>query len=91
MGALLPQIPAPDRSLSPECSIRLGMACPERTELETAHNDALRIHEQSLNTARTGVTRDQMQGDTLDKAVAVQNAYDALTGHIKGCPICEGN
>jgi hypothetical protein len=66
------------------------MACPERIELDKAHDNALRNHEMSLNAARTGVTREQMKEDTLDKAIAVQNAYDALTGHIKGCPICEG-
>ena len=66
------------------------MACPERIEVDNVHDSALRNHEQSLNATRTVVTTGQMQKDTVDKAVAVQNAYDALTGHIQGCPMCEG-
>jgi hypothetical protein len=64
------------------------MLCPERIELEKAHESARRDHEESLNAPRTGVTREQMRRDTVDEAVAVQSAHDALTGHIKGCPIC---
>jgi hypothetical protein len=63
------------------------MLCPEGIELDKAHQTARRAHEESSND-RTGVTQAQMRKDTVDKAVAVQNAYDALTGHIKGCPIC---
>jgi hypothetical protein len=77
-------IPLPPKALTWE------MACPERIELEKAHDNALRNHENSLKAARIGVTSEQMQNHTVDKAVAVQNAFDALTGHIKGCPICEG-
>jgi hypothetical protein len=64
------------------------MLCPERTELEKAHESARRDHKESLNASGTGVATEQMQRDTVDQAVAVQSAYDALTGHIKGCPIC---
>lgn len=67
------------------------MTCAEKIDLETTHNNALRDHKESLNAARTGVTREQTQKDTVEKAVAVQSAYDALTGHVKGCPICQEN
>lgn len=66
------------------------MRCPKRIELERAHDDALRNYEESLNVATTGVTREWMQIDILDKAVGVQIAYDALTDHIAGCSICQG-
>jgi hypothetical protein len=72
-------------------ALKWRMICPEKIDFETVHNNALRDHEESLNAARNGVTREHMQRDTVDKAVAVQNAYDALTGHIKGCPICQEN
>jgi hypothetical protein len=64
------------------------MLCPERSELEKAHESARRDQKDDLINPRTGVTREQMERDTVDKAVAVQSAYDALTGHIKGCPTC---
>jgi hypothetical protein len=64
------------------------MRCPKGIELERAHDDALRIYEESLNATRTGVSREWMQTDILDKAVGVQIAYDALTDHIAGCSIC---
>jgi hypothetical protein len=66
------------------------MRCPRGIELEKAHDDALRNYEESLNANRTGVTREWMKSDTLDKAVSVQIAYDALTDHIAGCSICQG-
>jgi hypothetical protein len=66
------------------------MRCPRGIELEKAHEDALRIYEESLNVDRTGVTREWMRRDSLDKAVGVQIAYDALTDHIAGCSICQG-
>ena len=66
------------------------MRCPKGIELEKAHDDALRIYEESLNAAKTGVTREWMQSDILDKAVGVQVAYDALNDHITGCSICRG-
>jgi hypothetical protein len=66
------------------------MRCPKRIELEKGHGDALRNYEESWNAIRTGVTREWMQGDILDKAVGVQIAYDALTDHIAGCSICQG-
>jgi hypothetical protein len=64
------------------------MRCPKGIELEKAHDDALRIYEESLNADRTAVTREWMRMDILDKAVGVQIAYDALTDHIAGCSIC---
>jgi hypothetical protein len=66
------------------------MRCPKGIELERAHDDALRNYEESLSATRTGVTREWMRGDILDKAVGVQIAYDALTDHIAGCSICRG-
>jgi hypothetical protein len=66
------------------------MRCPRGIELEKVHDDALRNYEESLNANRTGVTREWMQSDILDKAVGVQIAYDALTDHIAGCSICQG-
>ena len=67
------------------------MRCPKGIELEKIHDDALRIYEESFNPARTGVTREWTRSDILDKAVAVQIAYDALTDHIAGCSICRGS
>jgi hypothetical protein len=64
------------------------MRCPKGIELEKAHDDALRIYEESLNADRTGVTREWVRSDVLDKAEAVQIAYDALIDHIAGCSIC---
>jgi hypothetical protein len=66
------------------------MRCPRGIELEKVHDDALRNYEESWNAHRTGVTREWMQSDILDKAVGVQIAYDALTDHIAGCSICQG-
>ena len=66
------------------------MRCPKGTKLEKAHDDALRNYEESLNADRTGVTREWVRSDVLDKAEAVQIAYDALTDHIAGCSICQG-
>jgi hypothetical protein len=66
------------------------MRCPRGIGLEKAHDDALRNYEESLNAARTGVTREWMRRDILDKAVGVQIAYDALTDHSAGCSICQG-
>jgi hypothetical protein len=77
------------RPLRPK-ALTWEMACPERFELDKAHDNALRNRKESLNAASTGAAREQTSGDILERAVAVQNAYDALTGHIKGCPICEG-
>jgi hypothetical protein len=64
------------------------MRCPKGIELEKAHDDALRNYEESFNAAWTGVTREWMQCDVLDKAVGVQLAYEALNDHIAGCSIC---
>ena len=66
------------------------MRCPKGIELEKAHDDALRNYEESLKAPRTGVTREWIQSDILDKAVGVQIAYDALTDPIAGCSICQG-
>jgi hypothetical protein len=66
------------------------MRCPRGIELEKAHDDALRNYEESLNANRTGVTREWMKKNILDKAVSVQIAYDALTDHIADCSICQG-
>jgi hypothetical protein len=65
------------------------MRCPKGIELEKTHDDALRIYEESLNADRTGVTREWVRSDVLDKAEAVQIAYDALTDHFAGCSICQ--
>jgi hypothetical protein len=67
------------------------MNCVKGFELEEVHDIALRVCLEALAAVRLTTPNDGLTRVALDKAVALQRAYDELIGHINDCPACEAS